>query len=330
MKKIAFFKKGAACFALAFAAVLGLAIPGNGESLSLTTGMPTDKPYKPVMVNLDNEPAARPQIGLAAADVVYEMVLYEGGYTRYTAVYNDRMPEYVEGVRSARICHVDLYNDWGGAFVFNGVQEKAGTDTYEYIKKGHPILQEWDGIKSTAYYSRDESRESPHNVRFALAQAMEATKFEKKVKARSPLRFDAENPTRQGDDVTEFAIPYRVGSYHPSYLYDAEKDSYRRYYNGRPMNDGISKTPITCQNVIVMTAKLEWYDEDDERPLYTLTGGGACTYFTGGKRFEGSWKRDKGADVTQFLDAEGNEVRFTPGKTFIQIVPEGQRIDILG
>ena len=46
---------------------------------------------------------------------------------------------------------------------------------------------------------------------------MEATKFEKKVKARSPLRFDAENPTRQGDDVTEFAIPYRVGSYHPSY-----------------------------------------------------------------------------------------------------------------
>lgn len=96
------------------------------------------------------------------------------------------------------------------------------------------------------------------------------------------------------------------------------------------MNDGISRTPITCQNVIVMTAKLEWYDEDDERPLYTLTGGGACTYFTGGKRFEGSWKRDKGADVTQFLDAEGNEVRFTPGKTFIQIVPEGQRIDILG
>lgn len=303
---------------------------GAAESLSPTTGKATGRPYKPVMVNLDNEPGARPLIGLAAADVVYELVLYEGGYTRYTAVYNDRMPEYVEGVRSARICHVDMYSDWGGAFVFNGVQEKAGTDTYEYIEKGHPILQAWDGIKSTAFYSRDESRQSPHNVRFALAQAMESVNFEKYLPVKSPLRFDADHPTVQGDDVLEFAIPYRVGSYHPSYLYDADSGQYRRYYNGRPMNDGGDQTPITCQNVIVMTAEVEWYDEDEERPLYTFTGGGDCTYFIGGKRFTGAWRRDKLADVTRFLDAEGNEVRFTPGKTFIQIVQPGQRIDILG
>lgn len=304
------------------------AAPCAAQGASPTTGLETGRPYRPVLVNMDNEPGARPQIGLAAADVVYEMVLYEGGYTRYTAVYNDRIPEYVESVRSARICHVDLYGDWGGAFVFNGVQEKAGTNTYEYIEDGHPILQAWDGIKSPKFYSRDENRQSPNNVRFALAQAMESADFT--APERSPLRFDAESPTRAGDDVVEFAIPYRVGSYHPSYLYDADSGSYRRYYNGQPMYDGMSGEAITCQNVIVMTAQLTWYEKDGERPLYRLTGTGACTYFTGGKRFEGTWERESWSQTTRYLDAQGEEVRFTPGRTFIQIVPEGQRIDIFG
>ena len=136
------------------------------EGLSPTTGKATERPYKPVMVNLDNEPGARPQIGLAAADVVYEMVLYEGGYTRYTAVYNDRLPEYVEGVRSARICHVDLYSDWGGAFVFNGVQERRARTHTNTSRRGIPSCRR--GMESRARLFMPATKAAKARITYVL------------------------------------------------------------------------------------------------------------------------------------------------------------------
>ena len=97
------------CMFLAMMFALACAATAEGANLSITTGMPTDKPAHVMVVQMDNEPGARPQVGIGSADIVYEVELYNGGYTRYTAVFNDTIPELVEAIRAARIVTAGPY-----------------------------------------------------------------------------------------------------------------------------------------------------------------------------------------------------------------------------
>ena len=159
--------------------VIALPLVGAAEgqsATSLTTGLATDHAYKPLVVQFDNEPSARPQYNISKADVVYEMEMYGGGYTRYTAVYNDTIPEFVEPVRSARMVSVDIYKDWGGAFIHHGGQSMAGTDAYQYMKDTAFAVR-WDGM-TDGNFSRDKSRKAPHNSRAESGKMMEGLEAE--------------------------------------------------------------------------------------------------------------------------------------------------------
>ena len=61
----------------------------------------------PIIVTINNHPLARPQSGIADADIIYEM-LAEGNVTRFLALYQSEIPEEVGPVRSARDYFVDM------------------------------------------------------------------------------------------------------------------------------------------------------------------------------------------------------------------------------
>lgn len=56
---------------------------------------------RPVIATINNHPAARPQSGIASADVVYEM-LAEGDVTRFLALFQSEIPDSIGPIRSAR------------------------------------------------------------------------------------------------------------------------------------------------------------------------------------------------------------------------------------
>lgn len=298
-------------------------------AISPTTGLATDKAYRPITVNLDNEEGARPIMGIADADVVYEMPVYFGGYTRYTAVYNDAIPEYVEGVRSARIVHVDLYRDWGGALVYAGVQEDEETNVYDYMKRINVYVKfDLQKRSGSPYFERDSERKSPHNLRFSLREALESELYDIEPEAHSPLYFDADSPTLGEERALEFAIGYRKG-YVPSYLYDEQSRTYTRYYNWEPMFDA-NGSAVACSNVIVMHVNMYWYNGESDRPVYRLIRGGTCDFFIGGTHFTGTFERERISKNTVYRDEQGNIVQFLPGKTYIQLVDEKTKVEILG
>ena len=75
--------------------------------------------YMPMLVQIDNTSGgidARAPWGASFADIVYETETYNGGYTRYTAVFNDTIPDQIEAIRSARIVHADIYSEYNGAY----------------------------------------------------------------------------------------------------------------------------------------------------------------------------------------------------------------------
>ena len=321
---------------LAVLMMLACAAVAEGTGLSITTGMPTDKPAQVMVVQMDNEPKARPQKGIASADIVYEVELYNGGYTRYTAIFNDTLPELVEAVRSARIVNTDIYSEYMGALVHYGARVEPDSNMYDYFNangftveldgNNHNSIKTYPGASGLFY--RDSSRAAPNNVIGKLVELHDMVDSST-VTCRSPLKFSEYPTVPAGEDVNLFQIPYRE-SYTPSYQWDAAQGKYLRFYNGNPFVDGNTGEQIACDNVIVQHVEQAWFGGKPDAPKVTLFGTNACDYFVGGKHFTGYWVRDSIANNTVYYDAAGNEVVFNPGKTYIELLKLENAIQILG
>src|SRR5699024_2796891 len=74
-----------------------------------------------VSVKIENSPAARPQVGLQRADIVWEQ-LVEGGMTRFVATYHSDLPEEVGPIRSIRPMDAAIAGPAGGVLAFSGGQ----------------------------------------------------------------------------------------------------------------------------------------------------------------------------------------------------------------
>ena len=292
---------------------------------SITTGLPTGKADKIMVAQMDNEPNARPQKGIASADIVYEIELYNGGYTRYTAVFNDQIPETIEAVRSTRMVNIDFYLEYGGCFIHFGGQQDAGSNIYEYVKTVDMQVR-FDGLSNSTDFYRDSARSAPNNVICKFQQIYDKVDWDKTT-ASSPLTFSETDYTTGAETATQFEIAYR-DSYTPSYTYDEGTGRYKRFYNGKEYKDGDTGEQITCANVIVQYVTYDWYDGQSDRPKVTTTGTNKCDYFIGGTHFTGYWVRNSLTENTAYYDDAGNPVVFKAGKTFIQTLKDTKEVTI--
>ncbi len=315
------------CIVLAMLLAFGCAALAEGANVSITTGRPTDKEAHTMVVQMDNEPGARPQKGIASADIVYEVELYNGGYTRYTVVFNDTIPEQIEAIRSARIVNADIYAEYNGAFVHFGGQKYEGSSVYDYFGT-LKIGARYDGINGLKEFFRDSARKAPNNVICNLADLYNRTDWSG-ISCKSPLKFNANTVIPQGEGAITFKVPYR-DSYSPSYEWDPNAGRYNRFYNGNPYVDGTTGEQVQCDNVIVQSVQYAWYGGQSDAPKVTLTGSGHCDYFIGGKHFTGTWQRDSIGANTVYCDDAGNEVLFNPGVTFIEVLKTEKSVEILG
>lgn len=300
------------------------------EKKSITTGLPTDQAEARIMIcQMDNEPGARPQKGIGSADIVYETEIYDGGYTRYTAVFNDAIPEKIEAIRSCRIVHADICNEYQGPFIHYGGQKYPGSDVYYTISILEGFGPDYDGIGGDRDFYRDKSRKAPNNVVCNLKNLYDRTDWSA-VTCRSPLRFSSKfRVPGQGEAVTRFSVPYRKG-YVPAYEWDAELQKYRRLYNDKPFVDGETGEQVLVDNVIVQHVEYSWFEGKSDRPKVKLRGENTCDYFIGGKHFTGTWKRSRIRNNTVFYDDEGDKVKLNPGKTYIEILRMEREIEIDG
>lgn len=299
----------------------------EGSQISITTGLPTDHEPRTLVVQMDNEPGARPQKGISQADIVYEIELYNGGYTRYTVVFNDNIPERIEAVRSARIVNADTYMEYNGCFIHYGGQQADTSNVYDYFNT-LPVGARFDGLSNSNDFYRDKNRKAPNNVVCKLQDIYNKVDWSG-ITCTSPLKFNETAVTPEGEDVVEFKIPYRDG-YTPSYKWDAEKGKYMRSYNGKAYVDGDNNEQVGCENVIVQAMEYSWYAGQSDRPKVTTVGTNRCDYFIGGKHFTGYWVRNSINETTTYYDDAGNEVLLNPGMTFIEQLKLEKAVEIIG
>ncbi|MDE3102695.1 MAG: DUF3048 domain-containing protein [Chloroflexota bacterium] len=297
------------------------------------TGLPAPNAaaiqLRPLNVRIPNDPAARPQVGLSKADLVFEMIV-EGGVTRFAAIYQSQQPKAVGPVRSYRWSDLHITQLLRGILVASGATREEKDGATLSMSEGNMITVDADRV--AAPYYRVSGRPTPNNMFADLAVARQvAVPLGGSAPVDvPPLAFlpslDHE-PTAGGFgtsvEATTVTIPFERDP--ATFTYDPSAQGYDRTQAGTRTVDLDGNVPILARNVIVMhtniweTSVIE--DIYGSKGLdYRMTGGGAAEIFRDGRRVDGTWKRDGVLDQFTFYDKSGTQILLDPGQSWIHFV----------
>lgn len=298
------------------------------EGVSPTTGEPWEGQYIPVLVNIDNMKPARPHWGIGKADIMYELPIDGKGYTRLMALFSNQYPETAGPVRSARVMHAELRQEWDGAWVFAGGQKADGSNVFSAITRLGVYDQKVNlafnllGKNGAPFFHNRTDKKSPHHHEVQLNELVPYLMESGYEFVQRPFLFTDEKA--QGEEATYVETHFGSGHSDAYYVYNAETDDYARYNvedNAPYIDENDPDTILTYNNIIVQWTTLK-YNGKSNRPLLTEVGEGNADFFMNGVHVEGYWVRDDVNKRTVFFDKDGNEMQFQRGQSWIVIASE--------
>ncbi len=329
-------------------------LENSGKNLDTLTGIYTDEelPARPMMVSTDNVNEAIPQYGISQADIVYEVPV-EGSQSRLEAVYYSDIPEVVGPCRSVRPYIVDLAREYDAILTHHGWSPAAKA----YLQEG--LVADIPAQKYHFYY-RTSAKPSPHNslVKTAdvLKAAEEAGYMDEKVQIpeysfmdereaavlngtesefKAKYKAIAKEQSKSSDQ--EYEIPSLDGVEAPvmdgeasaitvkyancvgEFEWDPEEQLYTRMVNGGEYRDLNNNEQIKVNNIIVYRINSDVTDHKGRLDI-DLTEGGDAWVFTQGRYVKCEWSKEDLDSQTVFTDENGDPVKLTPGKTWINII----------
>jgi Protein of unknown function (DUF3048) N-terminal domain/Protein of unknown function (DUF3048) C-terminal domain len=290
--------------------------PRPGPAADPLTGS-SKKPTGPVVViKVDNSVSARPlQKGISRAAIVYQE-LVEGGDTRYMAIFDNPMHFEVGPVRSARPTDLKILEPFGKVVLgFSGAN--SGVLAQVHAANVVPVSQEQNG---NAYVT--EGRR-PVAYNFYTWPDTLVAKAPKKPDPGVPdigLRFGVENV---GRPFTDLHVSYGRGGAGTEAIYNPKTKKYRMIQGTTPMNldDGTTVTPTNLIVEFVDVQKGQYVDVDgNNSPDSIVVGKGEALILHDGKLWHKRWSRPTLSSPTRYIDDKGNDVKLSPGQTWIMIV----------
>jgi hypothetical protein len=274
---------------------------------------------------IDNIQAARPQFGLAEADVVYEAPA-EGGIPRLMPIFLRAGTDVssIGPVRSARHYFVDIANEYRTPIVHIGASPQ-GFDALRAT--GLPDVDEQRG---DAGFRRDPAREAPHNAFVSTTSIRDVLRQRGgPIKASlGPLKFGDFQSGPQ--PATSIKIPYPGGErYKLEYDYDATNHVYNRVMDGVPHLDGATGEQYTAKSVLIQFANVVPIANDDAGRLdIDLVGSGKGVLVAEGTQVPLQWSRASVRDATQFKRTDGVPFALPSGQVWVQTVPLETQLSI--
>jgi hypothetical protein len=266
------------------------------------------------VVKYDNTRNAQPQAGLDRADIVYlEEVEY--GITRIAAVFSSDVPNRIGPVRSARITDIDLLAQFGNpAFSFSGVQRKM----WPVIDAANLI--DVSPNKDADSYSRDRSRRAPYNYFLDGSAALDGA-TEASVSHDIGFGFDP-TPPEGGVPVRKARVEWSYAS--ADFTYQPGSNTYAVDLNGIPAiseESGLQQQANTVVIQYVQQSASEYFDKGGGNTPHAETiGSGTALVLRDGQAFEVTWARESAQDGTHFTAADGSEMAFHPGQTWVVLM----------
>lgn len=271
---------------------------------------------RPVMATINNHPLARPQSGIADADIVYE-VLAEGSVTRLLALYQSELPKEIGPIRSARDYFIEISQGLGAFYVAHGYSPEAK----QILNSGvidHINGMQYDGT----LFTRSSERKAPHNSYTSeehIRTGMERVGAEMQIEKIPPFSY---YETIEGAKMGEIAsvIDVRYGqseNFHHVYSYDTLSQNYNRSSGKQITIDKDSQEEVRLSNVMFFEVLHQTIDAQGRQQL-DLEPGGKAYLFQAGVMKEIEWQQVDGILVPI---ENGMPAMLVPGKSWVHLVP---------
>jgi hypothetical protein len=293
-----------------------------------------------IAVMIDNYfPDSRPQTGISQASVIFETMV-EGGFTRLMAVYLENDPSVVGPVRSTRI----YFDDWAAALHAVLVHVGGNDDADAQLWQMRPVFNLDQGTDAfllgynNPYFWRSAARSMPDNMYANIVKLRNyATKRGQNWRygnASLPHKQPASTAARgrAGTLTIGFVDPLYPGmpplsDYQVQYRFDPASDSYLRVDGGQAQVDAGSHQPFRAQNIVIMHVGAGTPDQAAGTTVdavsIPVTGSGPADYFRDGHVQHGAWQQNDPLAPLRLLDPHGHPMKFNPGQTWIEVVPQG-------
>lgn len=273
-------------------------------------------------VKVDNAPQALPQDGLNGADIVTEE-LVEGGLTRLFVTFQSADVSPVGPIRSARPVDADLLAELGGGiFAYSGAA--AGEIAPSRAHSGAVLLSPENG--NGGFY-RVRNRAAPSNMYSSTAALyQEAARVKPGALPAAPALFTySPTPSAGGAPGTHASIGFSQFS-SAAWAWDPANNVYTRTQNGAPDNQA-DGAPVTAQDIVILSVGIGHtgiFDQArNEDPLVIVTGSGPAWVLRDGQVFKGTWQRDSYSVPMKLVGADGQVMPLHPGRTWMELQPNG-------
>ncbi|MDN4494892.1 DUF3048 domain-containing protein [Ureibacillus aquaedulcis] len=296
-------------------------VTGDVSSPSVTpfTGerIAREMTQRPILATINNYPDARPQTGIASADVIYEM-LAEGDVTRFLALFQSEIPENIGPIRSARDYFIEIAAGLDAFYIAHGYSPEA----QQLLESGivnHVNGMQYDG----SLFKRSPDRVAPHNSYFpgenieaAAEKVSTSLLYQKKV---SYTFYKEDESVKIGTEAESVAITYSHNDlFNSLYTYDRDRNTYTRQSGNVLTIDELTNEPLALSNVLFFEMSHSVIDSEGRREI-DLTSGGTAFVFQQGIMREVRWENIGG--VLKAVEDDGSEVKLVPGKTWVHFVP---------
>ncbi|KJE76812.1 DUF3048 domain-containing protein [Ferrimicrobium acidiphilum] len=296
-------------------------VPASTQARCPLTDLPAPNgqvPQRPALaIKVGNDPGARPQSGLSAADVVYE-VQAEGGITRFIAVFQCQTPATVGPIRSLRWVDWHVVHQLGHPILVSA----GGINPDIYAVKAQSWLHYIDALAFTgAPFERISSRVPPENLYGSPSEIWSLVSS----KTPPPRLFDFSSTlpkggTSVGTVYLPFSSPEDV-----SWEWSASANRFLRFYSGQPAN-GNGGEQLSATNVVIqfVNAPPGKYNESGPHSLGVhsqTVGTGPAWILRNGEIFKGSWQRSSLSQTTSYHLSDGEQISLAPGQTWVEVVP---------
>jgi hypothetical protein len=269
-------------------------------------------------VMIENSPDARPQSGLAEADVVFEAVA-EGGITRFIALYQPSQPGLVGPVRSLR----PYYAQWAAGFDPSVAHVGGSPDALAMIRSGNYGV-DIDQFFNPDSYWRAGDRAAPHNVytNFERLNQLNESKNKKESSFTFSPRVDEKKVAEP--NATAINIPVSSGIFAVDYSYNATTNTYERKQGGEAHLDR-EKGQIAPKVVVVIKTDISLSDDGSHMNIAVKSTGPAYI-FQNGTVIEGTWGKSDEKATLVLRDANGKDIPLVRGQTWITVIGNDKNV----
>ena len=317
--------------------------PAYDGPMNPLTGLPVDEEIadsRPYAIMINNISVAQPQLGIAKADIIYE-ILVEGGITRMMAIFQDVSGAgEIGSIRSSRPYFVDI------ALAYDAIYIHAGGSPDAYTELKSTGITSLDGVngKKQDIFFRDKDRQKKMGLEHSLVTTSDLiAKFLPQYGVRlvhndgyacaMVFRDDAVPAApASSSGVTspaETVTAHFSSSKTTTFTYSPDSGAYDISQYGKAYKDGASNETITAVNVLVLKTAVDAISGDDKgRILVDTTGSGKGYYFCGGQYQQITWSRKSINNQFAFTLGDGSSLAFAKGRTYICIVDSGSSVDI--